>query len=190
MDSILQDLNKTFKITRGDLGYYISLKVSHSIDRGTTRSPTSHAVTHRILNRVGMQDCHPVSTPNIELNIHPDSSESTTPIHVPYKEVVRSLTCLSTLTHPDTTYSLNTVAKYSKNPRAQHRTAVKRILRYLKGIADFGIVYSTNFVSDTVQGFCDADFGGGVDTSLPVPHRLCVSTQGRFDSLEQPRPEV
>ena len=61
---------------------------------------------HRILNRVGMQDCHPVfalADPNGQLTIHPDDTESTTPIHVPYKEAVRSLMYLLTLTRPNIT---------------------------------------------------------------------------------------
>ena len=64
---------------------------------------------------------------------------------------------------------------------------MKRILQYLKGTASFGIVYSTKFSSHTIQGFCDANFGGGIDISLPVPCKLCVSTRGRFDILEQPK---
>ena len=91
-----------------------------------------------------MQDYYPVSTPadpNVQLTIHPDHTESTTPIHVP------NLLCiLCNRTRPDIAYAVNTVAKYSKNPRVQHWTIAKQVLRYLKGIANFGIVYSRDFV--------------------------------------------
>lgn len=192
MEFVLQNLDKTFKITHGDLGCYIGLKVTRSIDRGITLLHQMR-YTHHILNRVGTQDCQSKSLhPQTErlANYHLVNTKRTTPIHVPYKEVVISFMCLSTLTRPDITYYVNTVAKYSGNPRVQYWIVVKRILRYLKGTASFGIVYSTNFSSHAIQGICDADFGGGIDTNLLIPHKLCVSTQGRFDLLEQLRPKV
>ena len=38
------------------------------------------------------------------------------------------------------------------------------IFDILKGTIDFGLIHSTNFVSDKVRGFCDVDFGGDIDT--------------------------
>ena len=54
-------------------------------------------------------------------------------------------------------------ARFCDDFRQEHLTAVKRIFRYLKGTASFGITYtrSTDFV---VQGYSDADFGGDLDT--------------------------
>jgi hypothetical protein len=44
-------------------------------------------------------------------------------------------------TRPDITFAVNQCARYSSDPKADHWTAVMRILRYLKGTADYGLHY-------------------------------------------------
>lgn len=43
-----------------------------------------------------------------------------------------------------------------------HWEGVKRVFRYLKGTADYGLVFNTINHDDTefVQAYCDADFAG------------------------------
>ena len=41
----------------------------------------------------------------------------------------------------DITLAIGIVAIFSANPRENHLMAVKRIMRYLKGIDDFGLYY-------------------------------------------------
>lgn len=71
---------------------------------------------------------------------------------------------ISLLTRPDITYAVNNAAKFCEKPRNIHWTAVKRILRYLKGTLDFGIVYQRTSTTPKLTGFCDADYGGDIDT--------------------------
>ena len=47
-------------------------------------------------------------------------------------------------TRPDITYAVNQCARYSSNPQPEHWTAVMRVLRYLKGTAEFGLHYHRN----------------------------------------------
>ena len=42
---------------------------------------------------------------------------------------------------PDIALSIGIVARFFANPRENHLMAVKRIMRYLKGIYDFGLYY-------------------------------------------------
>ena len=44
----------------------------------------------------------------------------------------------------------------------QHWMAVKRIMRYLKGTENFGILYKCNDLVDFV-GYSDADWAGNID---------------------------
>jgi len=48
---------------------------------------------------------------------------------VPYCEAVVSLLYLSQITRPDITFSVNLVSRYTKDPKEQHWTAVKQILK-------------------------------------------------------------
>ena len=58
-----------------------------------------------------------------------------------YQSVVGSLLYLSSATRPDITFAVNNVAKFSANPTDEHWAAVKRILRYLKGTVNYGLLY-------------------------------------------------
>ena len=50
------------------------------------------------------------------------------------------LLSLSTWTRLDITFAMSNTAKYCLNPLREHWTAVKRILRYLKGTVDYGVL--------------------------------------------------
>ena len=71
---------------------------------------------------------------------------------------------LSPLTRPDITYAVNHAAKFCEKPHNIHWTAIKRIMRYLQGISDFGLVYQRQMSTQQLTGFCDADYGGDLDT--------------------------
>jgi len=50
-------------------------------------------------------------------------------------------------------------ACFQANPKESHIIAVKRILKYLKGTASFGLWYPSR-ASPSLVGYSDADCGG------------------------------
>ena len=54
------------------------------------------------------------------------------------------------------------VAKFCANPTKEHWIAVKRIMRYLTGTLNEGLLYRKNEVKSCV-GFSDADWAGDLD---------------------------
>ena len=72
---------------------------------------------------------------------------------------------LSICTRPDITYSVSNLARFSQHPTREHWTGVKRLLRYLKGTADLGILY-TREKSGELRGYTDADWGGDQDSRI------------------------
>src|SRR3954462_9965006 len=78
------------------------------------------------------------------------AEESTT-----YRSVVGALQYL-TLTRPDISFPVNKVCKFLHSPTTQHWTAVKRILRYLRGTMSTGLKF-TKSTSTLVSAFSDAD---------------------------------
>ena len=166
LEDILQYLDMVFKITRGDMGYYIGLEVFQSPQAGLTFLHQHRYIQHT-LERFGMADSYSVSTPadpNVTLSLVPDTSEKTEKLQVPYKEAIGCLMLISLLTRPDITYAVNHAAKFCEKPRQIHWTAVKRILRYLKGTPDLGLLYTRHNSTPQLKGFCDADYGGDIDT--------------------------
>jgi hypothetical protein len=62
-----------------------------------------------------------------------------------------------TATRPDIQFSVCLCARFQASPRTSHRQAVKRIFRYLRHTADFGLWYSASS-SLALHGFSDEDF--------------------------------
>jgi len=57
---------------------------------------------------------------------------------------------------PDIALSIGIVARFSTNPRENRLMAMKRIMRYLKGIEEFGLYYKKNEKFE-LRAYTDAD---------------------------------
>ena len=67
-----------------------------------------------------------------------------------------------TASRPDITYAVGVCARYQANPKISHLNQVKRILKYVNGTSDYGIMYC--HCSDSMLvGYCDADWAGSAD---------------------------
>ena len=75
-----------------------------------------------------------------------------------YKGMIGSLMYLLA-TRPDIQFSVCLCARYQSDPRESHLTAVKRILRYLKGTPNLGLYYPKCSGFD-LKGYTDSDYAG------------------------------
>ena len=66
---------------------------------------------------------------------------------------------LAVSTRPDIAFSVNNLARFNSNPQKEHCTALKQILKYLKGTTIIGILYKQDG-SDKCVGYSDADWAG------------------------------
>ncbi|KAL0560235.1 hypothetical protein IC582_000635 [Cucumis melo] len=81
--------------------------------------------------------------------------------HKLYRSIVGSLLYL-TASRPDIAYAVGICACYQVDLHITHLEAVKRILKYVHGTSDFGMMYSYD-TTLTLVGYCDADWAGSVD---------------------------
>lgn len=105
----------------------------------------------------------------------------------PYREAVGCLIHLSQTTRPDICHAVGTVAKFSANPAKEHWSAVKRILRYLKGSIDLQLHFDGHR-RDTMTAYADADWGGCEDCRRSTTG-YCVQLAGAcvsWNSRKQP----
>lgn len=72
-----------------------------------------------------------------------------------YRRIIGSLQYL-TLTWLDIQYAVNKLSRFMAAPKMLHYTAMKKMLRYLSGTQNLGILIKKvpKFV---ISGFCDAD---------------------------------
>jgi len=75
--------------------------------------------------------------PNIHLIV---ATEEDAPISAPHKEAIGCLTHAMTLTRPDIALCCELAAQFTERPTQVHWVAAKRILRYLHGTKDCGIM--------------------------------------------------
>ncbi|CAJ2641428.1 unnamed protein product [Trifolium pratense] len=71
----------------------------------------------------------------------------------------------ATLTRPEISYSVNKVCQFLANPLQDHWKAVKRILRYLSGTTNHGLLLQAAPTNQPLSliGFCDADWASDPD---------------------------
>jgi hypothetical protein len=78
-----------------------------------------------------------------------------------YRSMIESLLYL-TASMSDITFDVGVCVRYQAEPKVSHLTQVKRILKYVNGTCDYGLMYSHGESCEPV-GYCDADWAGSVD---------------------------
>jgi hypothetical protein len=81
---------------------------------------------------------------------------------VPYSSAVGSLMYAMVCTRPDIGYAVGVVSRFLSNPGKEHWSAVKWILRYLKGTAKKCLCFGNG--NQMLVGYVDADMAGDVDS--------------------------
>ena len=81
-----------------------------------------------------------------------------------YRSVVGALQYL-TITRPELSFAVNKVCQFMASTLESHWTAVKRILRYLKGALYSGLILcpASPHQHLSIRGFCDSDWASDPD---------------------------
>ena len=139
----------------GELSYFLGLQIKQT-PQGTFVHQTKY--TKDLLRRFKMENCKPISTPIGSTAVLDPDEDGEAVDQKEYRSMIGSLLYL-TASRPDIQFAVCLCARFQASPRASHRQAVKRIMRYLNHTLEFGIWYSTSS-SICLSGYSDADFGG------------------------------
>ncbi|CAN6723360.1 unnamed protein product [Malus baccata var. baccata] len=152
---VISQLTKEFDMKDlGILHFFLGLQIEYQA-RGLFVH--QHKYVKELLQKANMEECKPCLTPchpNQKLLNHgsPPISDLTT-----YRSLVGALQYL-TFTRPDIAFSVNQVCQFMHQPLESHFTAVKCILRYLKGSMDLGLCFTPGSLH--LQAYIDADWAG------------------------------
>eukprot|EP00253_Pinus_taeda_P029216 PITA_29216 len=118
-------------------------------------------VAKNLVDRFRMQDCKPATTP-MEPGLKLSAQSSSPPVdETLFRQLVGSLIYL-TATKPDISFSVSYISRFMSAPKVDHWIAAKRVLRYVRGTSDYGLLYTRN--SDPIlSGYTDSDWAGSVD---------------------------
>lgn len=151
------ELNSCFELKDyGRVKYFLGIDVQKN-ENVIKMSQQSYVNT--ILQKFGLTNCNTVKTPSelsefteFEMQSKDDEDEK-----FPYRELIGALMYLCTATRPDIMNTVTKLAQFVSNPSSTHWKAAKRVLRYLKGTASYGLIYKKT--GKHVQGYCDANWG-------------------------------
>ena len=79
--------------------------------------------------------------------------------------MVGMMNFLTTFTHPDILFDVHQCACFVIDPKSIHEKSIKRIVRYLMGTKDKGLIYWPDS-SKGIECYSDYDFSGGWDSNI------------------------
>jgi len=143
----------------GPLSYFLGISVTKHTGR-LFLSQRKYA--EEIIERAGMSSCKP--SPTLVDTKAKLSGSSRNPYHDPteYRSLAGALQYL-TFTRPDISYAVQQVCLFMHDPKTQHMSALKRIIRYIHGTIDFSLHLHPSSVSKLVS-YTNADWAGCPDT--------------------------
>ncbi|XP_062537707.1 uncharacterized protein LOC134206040 [Armigeres subalbatus] len=134
-----------------------------------------------------MTDWKPVST-TMENRLTLQKGDEKQRTSKPYRELVGCLLYASITTRPDLAAAVNFFSQFQSCPNEEHWIHLKRILRYIKGTLDIGLVFKVEENVPLLQVFCDADWANDPNDCRSVSGcvvKLYGSTIGWFTRKQQ-----
>ncbi|WJX33335.1 hypothetical protein P8452_21550 [Trifolium repens] len=155
----VQQMQSEFEMSLvGELTYFLGLQIKQMDD---TIFISQSKYARNIIKKFGMDNATHKRTPApTHLKLTKDEKGISVDQSL-YRSMIGSLLYL-TASRPDITYAVGVCARYQADPKVSHLTQVKRILKYVNGTSDYGIMYS-HCENSTLYGYCDADWAGSAD---------------------------
>ena len=122
----------------GELTHFLGLQI-HQQELGIFLSQSKYA--KNLVKKFGLESASSVRTsmnPNVKLIVDLLGKSVDSSL---YRSMIGSLLYL-TPSRLDTSYSMGVCARYQANSKESHMIALKRIIKYIKTTADFGVWYS------------------------------------------------
>lgn len=177
----------------GDISFYLGCRIMRNREHRKLYL-TQDAYVKQLLDKYHMQDAKSVTTPmetNTKLQRATDSYQANSNLLQEYQSLVGGLMWPAMQTRADIAYATSQLAKYMNNPTQQHLDAGKRVLRYLKGNPNFGILMTgSNTVSPHIEGYTDASYADDKDTAKSTGGYLFTCAGGLISWKSGRQPTV
>lgn len=158
--SFKEQMAKYFeKSDLGQLSYYLGLEVNQQ--KGFVEIK-QEAYAKRVLEKVGMGSCNPTKFPMDPKAVITKDEGGATGNSTEYKSIIGGLRYL-VHTRPDISYAVGIISRYMEKPTEMHLNAAKKILRYVKGTLNYGLIYSKDSANNAITGFSDSDLAGNIE---------------------------
>jgi len=154
IDHFKEHLHKCFHMKDlGKLKYFLGLEVSRGAD-GFCLSQQKYALD--IINEAGLLGYKPSAVP---MELHHKLGSISSPVFdnpAQYRRLVDRFIYL-TITRPDLSYAVHILSQFMQTPLEAHWHATLRLVRYLKGSPDQGILLRSDRAL-SLTAYCDSDY--------------------------------
>ena len=141
----------------GEVGDFLGIRIEKS---GLNKFIlTQSGLIDKVLQTCNMDACNSAKTPSSTTPLGKDVDGEPFSEDWDYAAVIGMLMYLSTNSRPDIAYAVNQCARFTHSPKNSHGLGVKRIVRYLRGTRDKGMIIQPTS-SYNVDCYVDADFAG------------------------------
>lgn len=172
LNDFKKNLSTEFKMEDlGEAAFMLGVKITRNrAARAITISQSAYVTA--LLERHGMADCKPVSTPMEHASTvytlvkAPKNYQASITDTRTYQSIIGGIMFAMLCTRPDISFAVTTLSQFASNPLPAHTQALGRVMRYLKGTIDYGITYTGTGPIDsppTLIGFSDADWASSYD---------------------------
>lgn len=137
----------------GKLIYFLGLQIHYRANGDIFVNQSKYIKD--LIHKAGMDSCKPATTPCKPHQQLIDAEGTVLTDLTLYRSLVGSLQYL-TFTRPYIAYADNSICQFMSLPTKSHFASVKRILRYLQGTLQYGILYFVDTVLN-LNAFSDSN---------------------------------
>lgn len=167
LEEVTSNLKSTYKMSDQAADWFLKIRINNQ--EGRTLSLSQPAYAAEIVKAAGMENANSVTTPmeaflekGTELPFTEEEGEFMATKYETYGKVTGMLSYLANGTRPDISYSVGQVQLYTQFPRKHHWRALMRIVRYIKGTLNHGLMFRADG-ENKIVGCCDSDWAGNTD---------------------------
>ena len=147
----------------GELNHFLGLQIRQQ-ELGIFLFQSKYA--RNLVKKFGFESASFVRTPmssNVKLTIDLLGKSVDSSL---YRSMIGSLLYFI-VSRLDISYSMGVYARYQANPKKSHMITLKRIIKYVKTTAGFGVWYNKD-TNDVLAGYSDADWAGNADNRKSI----------------------
>jgi hypothetical protein len=162
-------------VTRQDDTSFLGMRIVRDRVAGTTTILQTGYIED-LLKKYGMEQCKPCDTPAAtgQKLSHEDTTFATAQDEAfPFAEAVGALLWVARCSHPEIHYAVNRLGSHVQCPSSTKVKALKRVLRYLQGAKELGVVFRRTDSDNwriKLRAFSDADYAESTEDG-PAPLR-------------------
>lgn len=172
VQKLISQLNSSFSLKHlGDLDFFLGIEVKRFSDGSLHLSQRKYI--RDLLERAGMLNAKGLKSPMSSSCKLTNQGTDYMADPTLYRSIVGALQYV-TLTRPELSFPVNKVCQFMSQPLEEHWKTVKRILRYLAGTDQHGLLMKPTFSpAVNIIAFCDADWASD-STDMKSTSGSCI----------------